>query len=82
MITGYSDADWAGDVNDWKSTSGYLFIVSEAPVCWSKLALSTVAAEYVALACATQEVMWLRELFTMNELRRLKFMKTTKQPYK
>ena len=28
MITGYSDADWAGDANDRKSTSGYLFMVS------------------------------------------------------
>ena len=29
-LIGYSDADWAGDVNDRKSTSGYLFMVSGA----------------------------------------------------
>ena len=32
--TGYSDADWAGDIDDRKSTSGYLFLMSGAPVSW------------------------------------------------
>lgn len=31
---GYSDADWAGDVEDCKSTSGYLFKLSGAAVSW------------------------------------------------
>ena len=68
MMIGYSDADWAGDVNDRKSTSGYLFMVSGAPISWKSkkqtcVALSTAEAEYIALAFATQEVTWLRELF-------------------
>ena len=29
---GFSDADWAGDVNDRKSTSGYLFLISGGAV--------------------------------------------------
>ena len=32
--TGFSDADWAGDVDDCKSTSGYIFSVGGAPVSW------------------------------------------------
>ena len=49
MITGYSDADWAGDANDRKSTLGYLFMVSGAPVSWKSkkqtcAALSTAEA--------------------------------------
>ena len=31
---GYSDADWAGDIDDRRSTSGYLFQVSGAAVSW------------------------------------------------
>jgi hypothetical protein len=33
-LIGYSDADWAGDMNDWNSISGYLFMVSGAAVSW------------------------------------------------
>ena len=31
-LIAYSDADWAGDVNDRKSTSGYIFIMNGAAV--------------------------------------------------
>ena len=67
VIVGFSDADWAGNANDRKSTSGYLFMVSGAPVSWKSkkqtcVALSTAEAEYVALTAATQEITWLRQL--------------------
>ena len=66
-IIGYCDADWAGDRSDRKSTSGYVFHLAEAPISWrskkqSCVALSTAEAEYVALASAAQEAVWLREL--------------------
>ena len=66
-IFGHCDADWAGDVNDRKSTSGYVFSMSGSPVSWrskkqSCVALSTAEAEYVALAAAAQEAIWLRNL--------------------
>ena len=66
-LIGYSDADWAGDVNDCKSTSGYFFIMSGAAVSWKSqkqtcVALSTAEAEYIALAAATQEATWMRQL--------------------
>ena len=31
---GYSDAEWAGDLADHKSTSGYVFMLLGAPVSW------------------------------------------------
>jgi transposase InsO family protein len=64
---GYSDADWAGDINDRKSTSGYVFQIGGAPVTWRSkkqacVALSTAEAEYIALSSAAQESIWLRRL--------------------
>ena len=62
---GYSD--WAGDVNDRKSTSGYLIKIGGTAVsCRSNkqtcVAMSTAEAEYTALACAAQQAIWMRQL--------------------
>ena len=66
-IIGYSDADWAGDVKDRRSTSGNVFLLGGAAITWSRrkqssVALSAVEAEYMALSVATQEAIWLRQL--------------------
>ena len=66
-ITGYSDADWAGDTGDRKSTSGYVFTQAGAAISWKSskqkcVALSTAEAEYVALSAAVQEAIWLQQL--------------------
>ena len=65
---GYSDADWAGDIDDRKSTSGYIFLLSGGAISWRSqkqkcVALSTAEAEYIALASTAQESVWLRQLF-------------------
>ena len=36
MPIGFSDADWAGDAEGWKSTSGYFFCIAGGPVCHVK----------------------------------------------
>uniref|UniRef100_A0AAV1V6R7 Uncharacterized protein n=1 Tax=Peronospora matthiolae TaxID=2874970 RepID=A0AAV1V6R7_9STRA len=64
---GYSDADWAGDHADRKSTSGYTFMLMGAPVSWgskkqSSVSLSTSEAEYIALSLAIQEGKWVYRL--------------------
>ena len=66
-LTGYSDADWAGDRDTRRSTSGMTFILQGASITWSSrrqasVALSTVEAEYMALSQATQEAVWLQLL--------------------
>ena len=66
-VIGYSEADWAGDVGDRKSTSGYIFLLRGAAISWKSskqtcVALSTTEAEYVALSAAAQEAMWLQLL--------------------
>ena len=67
---GFSDSDWGGDLDDRKSTSGYLFQLGGTAISWRSkkqtcVALSTAEAEYMALASAAQEAMWLRQL-TIN----------------
>lgn len=66
-LVGYSDADWAGDREDRKSTSGYTYMLSGAAISWRSkkqqtVALSTAEAEYTALSAASQEALWLRQL--------------------
>ena len=56
----YSDADMGRDLDDRKSTSGYVFMISGGPVSWktkkqSLVVLSTAEAEYMALATSAQE---------------------------
>jgi len=63
---GYSDSDWAGDIGDRKSTSGYVFQICGTAVSWrsrkqSCVALSTAEAEYIALANAAQEAIWIQQ---------------------
>uniref|UniRef100_A0AAV1T564 Polyprotein n=1 Tax=Peronospora matthiolae TaxID=2874970 RepID=A0AAV1T564_9STRA len=66
-LHGYSDADWAGDVESRRSTSGYTFILNNGCVSWrskkqSTVALSSTEAEYMALSEAAQEAIWLKAL--------------------
>jgi hypothetical protein len=67
IILGYTDSDWAGDIDTRRSTSGYVFLMCGAAVSWSsKLqtspALSSTEAEYMACTRAAQEAIWLRQL--------------------
>ncbi|KAF2345436.1 hypothetical protein FHG87_023809 [Trinorchestia longiramus] len=53
--------------SDRKSTSGYCFTLSNSVITWRSVkqscdALSTAEAEYVALAGAAQEAIWLKQL--------------------
>lgn len=66
-LIGYADADWGNDKNDRKSISGYVFKVFGNTVSWSSKKQPTVSqssteAEYVALAYAMNEGLWLRIL--------------------
>jgi Reverse transcriptase (RNA-dependent DNA polymerase) len=69
QLTGYVDADWAGDVNDHKSTLGFIFMFGGAAVSWgskkqTSVALSSTEAEYIAASYAAKEAIWLRRLLT------------------
>ena len=66
-MVGYSDADWAGNAADRRSTSGYAFSLGSAAIAWSTkkqptVALSSTEAEYRGAAVATCEAIWLKRL--------------------
>jgi len=68
-VYGYSDSDWAGDVGDRKSTSAYVFMMSNAAISWcsrkqSIVATSSCEAEYVALSMTCKEAVWLKRLLS------------------
>ncbi|KAM2668095.1 hypothetical protein EV2_019715 [Malus domestica] len=66
-LIGYTDNDYAGDQDDRKSTSGYVFIISSGAVSWSSkkqpvVTLSTNEAEFIAAASSACQVVWLRRI--------------------
>ena len=66
-IHGFVDADWAGDLDQRRSTSGYVFSLFGGTVSWmskrqSVVALSTIEAEYIAATHANKEAVWLQRL--------------------
>ena len=69
LILGFTDSNFAGDINGSTSQGGYVFQVYNGPVSWksykqSMVALSTTEAEYVACSEATLEAQWLAKLQT------------------
>ncbi|KAI3513963.1 hypothetical protein L1887_12232 [Cichorium endivia] len=66
-LMGFCDADYAGDVNTRRSTTGYVFMLGSSVVSWCSkrqptVSLSTTEAEYRAAAVAAQESVWLIQL--------------------
>lgn len=66
-ICGYCDSDYAADIDDRKSTTGYIFKMNGGAISWglrkqAVVAQSTAEAEYTALGMATKEAIWLRSL--------------------
>ncbi|KAL9241494.1 hypothetical protein vseg_015603 [Gypsophila vaccaria] len=65
----YCDADWAGDRDDYLSTTGYIVFIGQHPVSWSSkkqraLSRSSTEAEFRAIADTTSELLWLKSLLS------------------
>ena len=64
----FCDADYAGDIDTRRSTSGYVFILNGGAISWASrlqptVAASTTESDYIAAATAIKEGLWLRKLF-------------------
>ncbi|XP_057836570.1 secreted RxLR effector protein 161-like [Cryptomeria japonica] len=66
LFTSYTDADWGGSVDDWKSTSGGTFFLGKCLVSWhskkqAPVSLSTAEAEYIAAVSCCTQVLWMKQ---------------------
>ena len=65
-LIGYSDADYAGDKVDRKSTSGTCHFLGRSLVYWSSkkqncVSLSTAESEYIAAGSCCAQLLWMKQ---------------------
>ena len=65
----FSDSDWAGNKDDFTSTSAYVVYIGRNPISWSSkkqrtIARSSTEAEYRLVAATTAELNWGSSLLT------------------
>ncbi|SPT18614.1 unnamed protein product [Triticum aestivum] len=65
-LVGFSDADYAGDKVDRKSTSATCHFLGRSLVCWSSkkqncVSLSTAESEYIAAGSCYAQLLWMKQ---------------------
>ncbi|CAL2226145.1 unnamed protein product [Prunus armeniaca] len=66
-LVGYTDSDYAGDQDDRRSTSGYMFMMGSGVISWSSrkqpvVSLSTTEAEFIFAALSACQAVWMRRI--------------------
>ena len=69
LLHAYSDADWAGDSDDYVSTNSYIVYLGKHPISWTAkkhngVARSSTEAEYRAVANTAAELTWICNILT------------------
>jgi histone deacetylase 1/2 len=67
LLSAFSDADWAGNSDDWRSTGGHAIFYGGNLIAWSARKQATISrssteSEYKTLANATAEIFWVQAL--------------------
>lgn len=66
-LLGWSDSDWGGEIDSRRSTAGFVFTLAGGAITWQSkrqvaVTLSTAEAEFVAVALAAKEGLWIQAL--------------------
>eukprot|EP00253_Pinus_taeda_P017481 PITA_17481 len=69
LLVGFTDSDWAGDPDDRKSTTYYVFTFGSRLITWdfkkqSAISLSLAEAEYHGTVEANKEALWLGQILS------------------
>ena len=67
VIVGYSDANWAKNVENRKCTSGVFFFIGDCLMAWlskkqNSISLSIAKAEYIAIGSCCTELLWMKQM--------------------
>ena len=68
VLEGFSDANWISNLDEMKSTSGYIFTLREGAISWKSskktcITWSIMEVEFIALKKASFEAEWLINVF-------------------
>eukprot|EP00253_Pinus_taeda_P002567 PITA_02567 len=66
IIQAFTDSDWAGSIDDCKSTSGATFYLGGCLISWlskkqTSIPLSTMEEEYIAAETCCTQVLWMKQ---------------------
>lgn len=66
-LTTYYDSDYAGDLDDRKSTNGFVFMLSDGAISWSSkkqpiVTLFTTKADFIVAAYCVCQGIWLKRI--------------------
>ncbi|XP_048445380.1 uncharacterized mitochondrial protein AtMg00810-like [Pyrus x bretschneideri] len=72
-LKAFSDADWASNPNDRRSTTGLVVFLGSNPISWSSKKQQTVSrssteAEYRAMSSTTAELDWIQQILTFLKI--------------
>jgi len=68
-LIGYTDSDWAGSLDDKRSTLGHIFHLGSGAISWASkkkpiVTLSSAEVEYVAATSVACQAMWMRRVLS------------------
>ena len=76
-LSGYTDSNWAGSIDDRKSTYGYVFSLGTGAVAWTNkkqhaVALSSTKPKYWGVVKGACEAVWLRQILLYLQMQQTK----------